>query len=65
MNNEMNRRAFFGTSIAALVGFPFVLRSITRGKRELSKGDYQTNLERCRHLISFTTEPTDGPEIFE
>lgn len=64
MNNEMKRRAFIGTSIAALMGFPFVLRSITGGRRELPKGDYQTNLERCRRLTSITTESTDGPEVF-
>lgn len=65
MNDEMKRRVFIGTSIAALAGFPFVLRSMRGNRPEVSKSDFQINLDRCRRLIKFKTEPAEGPEVFK
>lgn len=65
MNNELKRRAFIGTGVTALAGFPFVLHSITEGRRQLPQNEYQTKLEHYRHLTELTTELTDGPDVFE
>lgn len=65
MNNEMKRRVFLGTSIAALAGFPFVLHTFTQGRQQLPESEYLKNLEYYRRLTKFTTEAVEGPELFK
>lgn len=65
MNDDMKRRVFVGTSIGALLGLPFAMRAISGRRKEMPKSDFQTNLERSRRLTAFTTEKTDGPNVFQ